>query len=570
MKQLVILLFLIVFQAQVNGQTMLQSEIVGKPTATGFSVRAIFGDPVEMAIQYGTTSGNLVSQTLWQTFSANTPAEVKVQDLQPNTQYYYKVLYRSPGVATFIGRPERKCSTQKPAGTSFTFTIQADPHLDEQSDTVVYARCLQNQLDDNPDFMIDLGDFIMTDKLKKAGTNTIPFDTIPYRCKLQRRYYEKVCHSIPLFNVLGNHEGEAGWFVNNTPNNIAVWDANERNKYFMNPEPDGFYTGDTSNTAFVGKRKSYFAWNWGDALFIVIDPYWFTKPKPDSLNGWRWTLGRDQYEWLKKTLETSTSTYKFVFAHQIVGGTAEGRGGAEVSHLYEWGGKNLDGTEGFATKRPGWYKPIKNLLEEHRVNIFFHGHDHFFGKQQRNCLIYQETPQPSHPNFSSVSYADDYGYFEGQIQPNSGHMRVNVSPAGVRVDYVRVYKPASETPTRHNKDVSATYFIGAVNCYDSLTTEVPILWNSDYADELVYPNPAQKDLQIEFSVKQNEYCRMEILDLQGKVVRTILNRTPVPKGKFVVHWDGTDPSGKRMPGGQYMYRIQKETSGITTGKINLQ
>lgn len=103
----------------------------------------------------------------------------------------------------------------------------------------------------------------------------------------------------------------------------------------------------------------------------------------------------------------------------------------EVANLYEWGGNNLDGTPGFTSKRPGWYKPIKDLLKEHRVNIFFHGHDHFFGKQEKDCLFYQECPQPSHPNFSSVNYADDYGYFEGQIQANSGHIRVGVSPEGV-------------------------------------------------------------------------------------------------------------------------------------------
>jgi hypothetical protein len=448
--------------------------------------------------------------------------------------------------------------------------VQADPHLDAQSDTAVYTRCLQNQLDDVPDFMIDLGDFLMTDKLKRTSTNQIPFDTIPFRCKLLRSYYEKAGHSIPIFNVLGNHEGEAGWFNNGTANNIAVWDAQQRNKYFNNPEPDGFYSGDTSNTPFVGKRKSYFAWHWGDALFIVIDPYWYTKPKPDSLNGWRWTLGKTQYDWLKNTLETSNATYKFLFSHQIVGGTAEGRGGVEVAHLYEWGGKNLDGTPGFEAKRPGWYKPIKELLEENRVNIFFHGHDHFFGKQQRNCLFYQETPQPSHPNYSTVNYADDYGYFEGQILPNSGHIRVNVSSAGVRVDYVRVYKPENETPTRQNKDVSATYFIGPVNCYDSLTTGVPILWNSKYTDELIFPNPSDKGVQIEFGLAVSEQCELEILDPTGKRITTMLGRSPVPAGRFTVFWDGKDAVGRKLPAGMYSYLLTKEKSGISTGKIILK
>jgi hypothetical protein len=195
---------------------------------------------------------------------------------------------------------------------------------------------LKNQLEDKADFMIDLGDFLMTDKLKNAA-GVIPFDTIPYRCKMLRTKYEISSHSTPLFISMGNHEGEAGWNLNGTANNIAVWGTNERKKYFPNPYPDGFYTGDTITHNFVGKRQNYYAWTWGDALFIVLDPYWYTTPKPDANHGWYWSLGKVQYDWLRKTLETSKSKFKFVFAHQIIGGTPEGRGGYEVADLYESG-----------------------------------------------------------------------------------------------------------------------------------------------------------------------------------------------------------------------------------------
>ena len=32
------------------------------------------------------------------------------------------------------------------------------------------------------------------------------------------------------------------------------------------------------------------------------------------------TLGREQYEWLKTTLENSDATFKFVFSHNLIGG----------------------------------------------------------------------------------------------------------------------------------------------------------------------------------------------------------------------------------------------------------
>jgi len=76
-------------------------------------------------------------------------------------------------------------------------------------------------------------------------------------------------------------------------------------------------------------------------------------------------LGIDTIQLAKTTLENSTAKFKFIFSHQIVGGDSEGRGGIEYADKYEWGGMNSDGvTSGFATNRPGWYKPIKDLLTE--------------------------------------------------------------------------------------------------------------------------------------------------------------------------------------------------------------
>ena len=42
----------------------------------------------------------------------------------------------------------------------------AETHMDENSDADVYKLSLANQLADKPDFMIDLGDTMMSDKLQ--------------------------------------------------------------------------------------------------------------------------------------------------------------------------------------------------------------------------------------------------------------------------------------------------------------------------------------------------------------------------------------------------------------------
>ncbi|MCC6726209.1 MAG: DUF1566 domain-containing protein [Saprospiraceae bacterium] len=544
------------------------AEILGRPTDHSITVQAFFYENVEVSVGYGVSSGNLTQQTPWQPIAAGDPAEVVLENLAADTRYFYQFAYRLPGPGAMFYQPERTFHTQRPAGSSFSFVIQADPHLDEMSDTALYRLCLQNQLADAPDFMVDLGDVLMSDKLKNAQ-NQITHDTVTYRAHYMRSYYETASHSVPLFMVLGNHEGEAGWQLNGTVNNVAVYDALDRKKYFLNPAPDGFYTGDETDNPFVGQRESYYAWEWGDALFVVLDPYWYTSPKPDSLTGWRWTLGKTQYDWLRATLEGSSAKFKFVFSHQLVGGDPLGRGGIEFADRYEWGGQNLDGSDGWAVNRPGWYKPIKEILKENRVTAFFHGHDHFFAKQEKDCLIYQECPQPSLPNFQNANQADDYGYFAGQILPNAGHLRITVSPDGVKTEYVRAYLPQNETATRHNRDVSATYFIGETNCYDSLSTGAPVIWNANYSDELIYPNPSAGEVKIEFSLAQAERLDLGVFDEKGALVRRLVAGSLVPAGKFQIVWDGRNGSGAAVPGGLYFYKIRGENSEMATGKLVL-
>lgn len=549
-----------------SAQTLQHRELLGRPTDRSVTLQLFPNSTVEMRVKYGVSADALDGQTAWTKVDSAAPANIVIDSLQPDTKYFYQVVYRTDQGAPSITRPTCSFRTQRKRGSAFTFVIQADPHLDEQSDTSVYLRTLRNELEDEPDFMIDLGDILMSDKLTNAQKK-VPRDTITYRAHLLRSYYEEACHSVPLFITLGNHEGEAGWLNNGTAENVPVWGTIDRKKYFLNPEPDGFYTGDTASYPFVGRRAAYYSWEWGDALFIVIDPYWFTKPKPDSLNGWRWTLGKEQYEWLRATLAKSTSTFKFIFSHQLVGGDPDGRGGVEFADRYEWGGKNLDGSEGFSKNRPGWEMPIKDLLKRHRVNVFFHGHDHFFGKQEKDCLIYQEVPQPSHSRYTGTGQATAYGYLEGLILPNSGHIRVNVSPEAVKIEYVRSYPPKNEAGNRKNKDVSASYIIGAKNCYDSTTTAVPILWNTDYLDEHVYPNPSADRTSISFTLSTSDVINLDIVDLQGNIVRSLLRETPVDEGRYTVIWDGLTNGAVFAASGSYRYVLHGRSTRGTSGTV---
>ncbi|MCX6327175.1 MAG: metallophosphoesterase [Bacteroidia bacterium] len=154
--------------------------------------------------------------------------------------------------------------------------MEADPHLDSNSDTSAYLLTLKNILSKNPDFLLDLGDTFFSEKQPVVNQ-----DVVTARHTMYRPYFGIPCPSAPLYLVLGNHEGEAGWRIDGTESSIAVMASNTRKLYYPNPLPNSFFSGNSISENFVGLRENYYSWEWGNALFIVLDPYWYTTIKPD-------------------------------------------------------------------------------------------------------------------------------------------------------------------------------------------------------------------------------------------------------------------------------------------------
>jgi phosphodiesterase/alkaline phosphatase D-like protein len=292
---------------------------------------------------------------------AGEPQNIVLSGLKPDMAYNYRLTYRRAG-GEAVQDVMRSFHTQRKAGSSFRFVMQADSHLDNNTDVRVYQQSLANMLADKPDFMIDLGDTTMVDKFGQF------FRRSESQYKAQRYYMGRIAHSVPIFMVLGNHDGERG-----SDPDMSEWSLGMRHTYFPNPT-DG------------NDKHSYFAFEWGNVLFIGLDPFWSTMRRGAS--GWDMTLGDAQYRWLTKTLTNSKAAMRFVFIHHLVGGLGRDvRGGAKPAAYMEWGGKNADGSEGFKQNRPGWEMPLHQLFVKHGVNIVFHGHDHLFVKEELDGII---------------------------------------------------------------------------------------------------------------------------------------------------------------------------------------
>lgn len=408
------------------------SGLLGVPSDKSIVFNALSDNPMSVYLAYGTSAGNLSMQTPIANFEANQPIEMTMSGLNANTSYWYQLYYKLSGESTFKTGVSGTFTTQRSAGQSFSFAVEADPHLDENSNYYTFRNTLQNEAKLKPDFMIDLGDNFMTEKFPIVNSYYIE-----QRNLLYRNFWDNVCSSMPLYIVVGNHEGELGWLNTSQATDEFNLTNSIRRKYYPNPTPDGFYSGNDLNNAWLGHRENYYAWNWGDALFVVIDPYEFTPVKPTD--AWGFTLGKAQYDWFRSTLENSKAKYKFVFAHQIVGGDNLGRGGSERVNLAEMGGQNADGTYAFDKQRPGWGKPIHQLMVENGVQIYFHGHDHLYVEQPKDGIVYLEVPQPSLPNYTNTSSAAGYGYVTGTLLPCSGHINVSVNKDSAKVDYIGGY-----------------------------------------------------------------------------------------------------------------------------------
>ncbi len=322
-------------------------------------------------------------------------------------------------------------------------------------DAQLYAKTLQAISKEKPDFHLCMGD-----DFSIARLNTYTEESVSSRYLLQRPFLGLVGRAAPVFLLNGNHEQASLYNYNQTgdPHDIAIWAQLARNKNFPLPVPDGFYSGNVNKLKEIGDLRDYYAWTWGDALFVVLDNYWHSPASVDTRlreednkrdgkdrDWWGITLGDEQYAWLKKTLESSRSKYKFVFAHHVMGTS---RGGIERARLFEWGSSGAE----FKTHRPNWEMSVHDLMKKHGVNIFFQGHDHLYAKQEVDGVIYQTVPVPADPNYQTYN---ENRYLSGVKLPNSGYLRVTVTPERATVEYIRQF--LSDSPTTRSGEVAHRY-----------------------------------------------------------------------------------------------------------------
>ena len=463
--------------------TFTGSELLGSPEANQISIKVLPDSNITMYYQYGTSSGSYPNSTSHVSATGGTPITVTLTGLTANTHYYYRMQYSTDSGSTWTARSEHSFWTQRAKGSTFVFDITTDSHVNiVLGSASAWTQTMNDVASDNPDFQLDLGDTFAMDSVTSQATADTNY-------KFQYQFFNLASANTPLFIASGNHEQVEGWHMTaSTGYHLPALATNSLKTYYLNPEPDSFYSGDSSTNSYIngdGMRNDYYAWTWGDALFVVYDPYWFSTTKPytsdpgggksdttGSGNIWDWTLGLDQYNWLINTLSGSNAKYKFLFAHQIVssdsisGQALYGHGGADAAKFGEWGGYNTDGTTyTWSTNRAsssGWgSNPIANLMANYNVTAFFHGHDHQYGYEKVNGIVYQAVPDGSFTgsfgiyttggNSGQTIWADfDPGRWASPLTVSSSQTQVEFDTGGtssVETYTMAPYQGGTPTPT---------------------------------------------------------------------------------------------------------------------------
>jgi len=474
--------YLELYESVIN--TFIGGPVLSKPTGTTVSISLAPIMRSDFYIAFGPAGGSLTNYIgNTQTADPQEPdpvtgfggdvwnsIELKITGLTPGTCYEYELKARKSGSTVWRTGPKHTFMTQRSPGEPFTFAFMTDSHVgmrrdvevrdaesqyhnNQYEDWEVGFRTIDNAKEANPDFFIVGGDDACTNT---AYTGWSSYDA-HLRYALVRHLYGDLANSASLFLVLGNHDGEMSYI---SPL-IRAHAYQARKKFIFNPDAETYPFGG-------GPQENYFAWTWGDALFICLDIFYNTGSEgPVSIEpyGSVWTLGEPQKTWLEDTLISSNAKWKFVFAHHILASWERdgyGRGGAKYAHDWEQG-------------------EIHQWMLDHGAQIFFYGHDHVFADGQagdanesglnRKGIHYacgsscfgagvpvwaRDPSQPSgrlaehDDRYTQFLKAYPYGFFV-----DTGFVKVRIGPQSVRIDFVRTSLDDAE-----NGEVIYRYYLG--------------------------------------------------------------------------------------------------------------
>lgn len=77
-----------------------------------------------------------------------------------------------------------------------------------------------------------------------------------------------------------------------------------------------------------------------------------------------------------------------------------------------------------------------------------------------------------------------------------------------------------------------------------------------------YPNPFNPETTIKFSLLQQSNVKLQIFNIRGQIVKTLLDEEKLP-GEHMVAWNGKDDNGRELASAIYLYKLKSEKDVVT-------
>jgi len=336
--------------------------------------------------------------------------------LAAGTRYGYRLLSAIPGGEPLpVARGD--FTTQRTREVAFTAALMTDPHTgsfpEGSAEMEVLDEVVRRVRRERPDFVLALGDNVAW----RTSRNRPQTDTVGVRraYTMYRRHMGPLTMSCAHFGLIGNWEGETGKLPPESTERVGE----VRRRFTPGPDHLTYPQGGSP-------REDYYAFDWGPALFVILNVQSYTAPSGETINAASdvtlvedWTLGREQFDWMERTLAGSDHPFKFVCIHHAVGGN----GGDQANTLYGRGGARAS--------EVGEQKLVHEAMREFGVQVFFYGHDHVFVDDVVDEIHYALPGSCGAPwKFPKETTGYD------RFWSDSGHGRLEVRPDRATVSFV--------------------------------------------------------------------------------------------------------------------------------------
>ena len=152
------------------------------------------------------------------------------------------------------------------------------------------------------------------------------------------------------------------------------------------------------------------------------------------------------------------------------------------------------------------------------------------------------------------------GTFELEEMTNFPYSGINIAPAVVDID----------------SDGKPELFIGSrtgglqyFEMDEGLYTNSPIILPQQIVLHGNYPNPFNSSTTIKLELTKDDFVRLIIYDLKGRMVKQLIH-SDIKTGEWKVTWNGTDDSGKMVSAGIYLCVLKSDTYAQTRKMVLLK